>query len=201
MLKPWLAVISRVRISAPATSRCQFSHLGDPFLKINTGNVRCLKLKAKSDAKFKYFDNRLLPELLNLDLLDFIFLISTLDHFQLVDFVNTHLLIKKHGVHVVCILVKSWLLNCTTHVLVINKCTTFSTALPRKTLLPNQTLLIQLNIRRCRLTPITSKVFLWHFPPLCLALLNNMHPNLHPQVLLIVTKFVFHRLQNGYPRR
>lgn len=111
--------------------------MGDPFLKINAGNVRCLKLKAKPDAKFKYFDNRLLPELLNLDLLDFIFLISTLDHFQLVDFVNTHLLIKKHGVHVVCILVKSWLLNCTTHVLVINKCTTFSTALPRKTLLPN----------------------------------------------------------------
>ena len=28
-----------------------------------------------------------------------------------------------------------------------------------------------------------------------------MHPNLHPQVLLIVTKLVFHRLENGYPRR
>ena len=160
-----------------------------------------LQFEAQSDAELKNFDNGLLPQLLDLYLLDFVAFVRTAYHFQFVYFIYTHLLIEKHWVHVVRVFVESWFFNSSTFQFGVDEGTTLATTFPREALLTNQRFLIHLDLCWIRLTIKASIILLRHFSPLCLALLNNVHSNLHPQVFLIVTKFVVHWLENGYAWR
>lgn len=51
------------------------------------------------------------------------------------------------------------------------------------------------------LATIAPEVLLRHFSPFSLAFLNDMHPDLHPQTLLMLTKLVVHWLRHSDPMR
>lgn len=99
------------------------------------------------------------------------------------------------------VLVESRLLNGSALEFTIYECAALPATLPGKSFGANKEVVINFDIEGLRLAPIAPVVLLWHLAPLCLALLNDVHPNLHPQVLLVVTKLVVNWLDGGYSRR
>ena len=194
MLQPRFVIVNFVTVTAPAALRSQFAHLYNPFLKVNTRDVWSLQLQAKSDAELEYFDDWLLSQLLNLDLFNFISLLCPRHHLKFVYLVNAHLLVQKHGIHMMRVFVEAWLLNSSTSHFLIDQSSTFATTLPGESRLTYQSGLVKPDLRRVRLTVKAPIILLWHLSPLRLAFLDYVHSNLHPQVLLIVAKLVVHGL-------
>ena len=152
--------------------------------------MRGLKLEAQAHSKLEYFYYCLFSELLNSYFFFFISIVWVNHEFELVHFIDAHLLVKEHWIHVVCTFVKSGLLYSTSINLNIYNGATFPTAFPLEIVRPYQMLLLQylFFVLAC----IASVVFLRHLPPLCLALFNNVHSNIHTEVFLDFIKFMFY---------
>lgn len=162
--------------------------------------MRRLQLQAQSYAKLEDLDDGLLSQLLNLHLLDFV-AVLWIDHkFELIYLVNTHLLVQEHWIHMMCVLVEPGLLDGSALQLAVDQRATLSAAFPLEAWLPNQRGFLEARSIRT-LAAKALEVFLRHLSPFGLALLNNMHPYLHSQALLMFAKLVVQWLRHCDPLR
>ena len=90
------------------------------------------------------------------------------------------------------VLMESRLLYRPTVQLAVYERAALTAALPLEAWLSNQVLFLDL-LTIYELATWALKVLLRHFSPFGLALLNDVHPYLHPQVFLMLAKLVVHR--------
>ena len=99
-----------------------------------------------------------------------------------------------------CVLVEPGLLNGSALQLAVDQRAALSAAFPLEARLPDQRGFLEARSIRT-LAAKALEVFLRHLSPFGLALLNNMHPYLHPQALLMFAKLVVQWLRHCDPLR
>lgn len=140
----------------------------------------------------------MLSQLLDLHLLDFVPVLRTGPQFKFIDLINAHLLIEKHGIHVVSVLVEPGLLDGSALQLGIDERAALPAALPLEAWLTNERYFFEW----CSigaLATIAPKVLLRHFSPFSLAFLDDVHADLHPQTLLVLAELVVQWLMDWHP--